>query len=69
MPEEYPAPVPRILDSIDNLGEHNIFDLWHQAVTNYTSRKLTKASDMLPALAGLARVIRKYIDGEYIAGL
>lgn len=69
MPEEHPKSSTRILDSIKGLDKHSIYNLWHQAVTDYTSRKLTREEDTLPALAGLARIVSKYIDGEYFAGL
>lgn len=59
----------RILDSITTLGNHDIYNLWHHTITNYTSRQLTKTEDTLPALSGLARIVGEYTRSEYVVGL
>jgi hypothetical protein len=59
----------RLLDSITTLTNHGIYNQWHHTVENYTSRQLTKAEDMLPALSGLARIVGEYTKSEYVVGL
>lgn len=43
--------------------------LWYRLLEDYSSRQLTKPSDKLPALSGLASVLGARIKGEYVAGL
>ncbi|KAF2497883.1 HET-domain-containing protein [Lophium mytilinum] len=43
--------------------------LWHQMVQRYSRLALTKRSDKLPAIAGLAREIGRCKPGKYLAGL
>ncbi|KAK8192030.1 heterokaryon incompatibility protein-domain-containing protein, partial [Phyllosticta capitalensis] len=43
---------------------------WHRAVSEYSTLALTKSSDRLPAIAGIARQMQKLRRGEdYFAGL
>jgi hypothetical protein len=42
---------------------------WYDMVRDYTRRKLTKSSDKLPALSGLARIVEKQTGDTYVAGL
>jgi hypothetical protein len=42
---------------------------WMQIVTDYTALSLTNASDIFPALSGIARVYATQTHDEYIAGL
>jgi hypothetical protein len=42
---------------------------WMQIVTDYTALSLTKASDIFPALSGIAKVYAAQTHDEYIAGL
>ncbi|KAI1407290.1 heterokaryon incompatibility protein-domain-containing protein [Hypoxylon sp. FL1857] len=42
---------------------------WNQIVKEYTSRQLTRQSDRLPALIGLARKFESITSGTYIAGM
>jgi hypothetical protein len=44
-------------------------DLWYQIVSDYTALSLTKASDVFPALSGIAKEFAKKIGGEYVAGM
>ncbi|KAI4861826.1 HET-domain-containing protein [Hypoxylon rubiginosum] len=51
-----------------------IYELWRTAVSSYSKRLLSRQSDKLMALAGLARVIIRsregnYGENEYLAGL
>lgn len=42
---------------------------WYDLIQNYGCRKLSKSSDKLPALAGLARRFQDQLGDEYCAGL
>jgi hypothetical protein len=42
---------------------------WMQIVSDYTTLSLTNASDIFPALSGIAKVYAGQADDEYIAGL
>ncbi|KAK4443654.1 hypothetical protein QBC34DRAFT_443203 [Podospora aff. communis PSN243] len=42
---------------------------WLQVVENYSARKLTVPTDVLPALAGAASVFQTRLKGSYLAGL
>ena len=44
-------------------------DLWDKLIDLYGTRKLTKDSDRLPALSGLAKRFRSWFKDEYVAGL
>jgi hypothetical protein len=46
-----------------------IYDQWYSLVENYTSRKLTKANDVFPALSGVVGEIVKLLADDYLAGL
>lgn len=43
--------------------------LWYHILSDYTKRELTKRSDKLPALSGLARIMEGQIGDRYMAGL
>jgi Heterokaryon incompatibility protein (HET) len=42
---------------------------WNDLVQDYSERKLTKESDKLPALSGLARLFQERYGDQYLAGL
>ncbi|KAK8248607.1 heterokaryon incompatibility protein-domain-containing protein [Phyllosticta capitalensis] len=45
-------------------------NLWHKAVEDYTSLRLTRESDRLPAIAGIAKQLQQTQgSGDYLAGL
>lgn len=44
-------------------------DDWSSLVWTYGSRKLSRPTDKLPALSGLAKIFQSRIQAEYIAGL
>ncbi|KAH7075155.1 hypothetical protein FB567DRAFT_610726 [Paraphoma chrysanthemicola] len=44
-------------------------DLWTGLVLEFTSRRLTQASDRLPAIAGLATLIQRHLKTRYLFGL
>ncbi|KAF2258407.1 HET-domain-containing protein, partial [Lojkania enalia] len=45
------------------------YDLWREIITQYSKRHLTKVSDTLPALAGLANDFNHVTGDKYFAGL
>jgi hypothetical protein len=44
-------------------------DVWWSLVSAYTGKLITKESDRLPALSGLAKALRSCLETEYLAGL
>ena len=44
-------------------------DVWRDAVKNYSSCNITKTSDKLPALAGMAQVMHSICKENYVAGM
>ena len=44
-------------------------DRWYRLVEDYKSRLLTKDTDMLPALSGIASEFGKHVQQKYLAGL
>jgi hypothetical protein len=61
-----PRPTHLGEDDISAPGNH---DPWIRLVEDYSSRKLTKSSDRLPAISGIARIIVQYTGDSYYAGL
>lgn len=47
----------------------NDYDLWNNLIATYGSRNLTKTTDKLPAMSGLATIFRDKLQAKYIAGL
>ncbi|CAM1505046.1 Fc.00g106830.m01.CDS01 [Cosmosporella sp. VM-42] len=52
-----------------NVSPSDLYYTWHQIVEEYTSRQLTRQSDRLPALIGLAKTFDRITGGTYIAGM
>ncbi|KAF2031505.1 hypothetical protein EK21DRAFT_88003 [Setomelanomma holmii] len=50
-------------------SERHFFEDWYEAVASYTDRELTKSSDKLPALAGLAQQMASLKHCTYVQGL
>ena len=50
-------------------GETPPLEQWRSFVKTFTRRKLTHATDRLPALMGIATAMSKRIEGRYLAGL
>lgn len=42
---------------------------WYSLLGSFGARKLTKPSDKLPAMSGLAQLVQKKANAEYVAGL
>ena len=45
------------------------YDRWFDIVSEYTTRRLTVGTDVLPALAGLAKAFQNMLNDKYAAGL
>jgi hypothetical protein len=43
--------------------------LWHRLVECYSSKEVTSAGDILPALSGIAKVLSRVRTGRFLAGL
>ncbi len=64
--EEFKEPKPR-KDSSKQLGlEHT---MWNSLLWSYGNRKLTKATDKLPAMSGIAKLLKSRLDAQYVAGI
>ncbi|CAJ0551484.1 Ff.00g114140.m01.CDS01 [Fusarium sp. VM40] len=50
-------------------ASHVAFRFWLKTVENYSQRSLTRVSDKLPAIAGVADIIQRITGSEYLAGL
>lgn len=59
----YGLTLPHILDPKQSLKK------WYKLVEDYTTRQLTNASDRLPAISGIARIIAERFGWEYVAGM
>lgn len=55
------------LDSVFDATD--AFAVWHRVVNEYSRRRLTFASDKLPALAGIASKLSSISGSRYLAGL
>jgi len=52
---------------LDSEQERRVHDLWRNVLRIYAGRLLTKQSDKLPALAGMAAFVHSITDDEYLA--
>lgn len=57
-----------LYDFLDVASWNCRYDIWYDLVTSYTDRHLTKSSDKLPAIAGLAAAIHEIAQDSYLAG-
>lgn len=57
-----------LYDFLDVASRNCRYKLWYDLVTSYTGRNLTKSSDKLPAIAGLAAAIHEIAQDSYFAG-
>lgn len=53
----------------DRRARNSIYRGWYNIVRDYSHRKLTKPSDRLPAIGGIAETISKDFGSSYVAGL
>lgn len=59
---------PYSLSSIE--GEKDpVYKRWYEVVHDYSSRNMTKATDKLPALSGVASLVADCTNDQYLAGL
>lgn len=69
----YNSLIPSLMPTFKSIlreSQHSTeIELWYHLLEDYSFRQLTKPSDKLPALSGLARVLGACIKGEYVAGL
>jgi hypothetical protein len=49
--------------------EDGAFALWYRIVKRYTQRSLTRSSDKLPAISGVAAMVEKLTGSRYFAGI
>jgi hypothetical protein len=52
-----------------DLSGEKLFRRWHYIVTEYSSRDLTKQTDIFPALIGLAKKFNSISKATYVAGM
>lgn len=57
-----------LYDFLDVASRNCRYKIWYDLVTSYTGRLLTKSSDKLPAIAGLAAAIHEIAQDSYFAG-
>lgn len=57
-----------LYDFLDVASRNCRYKIWYDLVESYTGRDLTKSSDKLPAIAGLAAVIHQISQDSYLAG-
>ncbi|KAL1854335.1 hypothetical protein Daus18300_011521 [Diaporthe australafricana] len=57
-----------LYDFLDVASRHCRYQIWYDLVASYTGRLLTKSSDKLPAIAGLAATIHEISQDSYFAG-
>ncbi|QIW97118.1 hypothetical protein AMS68_002636 [Peltaster fructicola] len=60
--------VPKDFMQPDTSVEHALAR-WYDVVHNFVSRSLSRESDKLPALSGIARCVQRCLQAEYYAGL
>ncbi|KAK0646885.1 heterokaryon incompatibility protein-domain-containing protein [Cercophora newfieldiana] len=52
------------------MSEKNpLYSAWFYLIREYSGADLTRASDKLPAISGLAKIFQRKLDDEYLAGL
>ncbi|KAE9375285.1 HET-domain-containing protein [Stipitochalara longipes BDJ] len=54
--------------SMSRKFETTIYRTWHSIIFAYVNRRLTKQTDKLPALMGMARIIHELTGDIYVAG-
>lgn len=57
-----------LYDFLEVASRHCRYQIWYDLVTSYTGRDLTKSSDKLPAIAGLAATIHEITQDSCFAG-
>lgn len=63
-------PSHELQTSPDSLSDYKAdLRLWYGLVRAYGRRELSKATDKMPAISGLARLFHRRLGGDYVAGL
>lgn len=62
-------PFRKLLSEDGNPHPASLLQVWTKSVQVVTQRKLTVATDRLPAVSGLARFVRDHLDSGYQAGM
>ncbi|KAH8780156.1 heterokaryon incompatibility protein-domain-containing protein, partial [Diaporthe sp. PMI_573] len=57
-----------LYDFLDVASRNCRYKIWYDLVSSYSGRYLTKSSDKLPAIAGLAATIHEIAQDSYLAG-
>ena len=65
IPGSHPPAMPNTIYDVGN----NIYGQWYQIVALYAKLKLTKQTDKLPAIAGIAQQIQSRTGDTYLSGL
>lgn len=60
--------IHRSLNTTRKKIETKIYRTWHSVIFAYVNRRLTKQTDKLPALMGMARIIHELTGDTYVAG-
>jgi hypothetical protein len=63
----YPEAKPLWYEALD--PRRRYFEDWYSVVEHYSTRNLTKPTDKLPALSGLAKIMQRLYGCTYLAGL
>ena len=58
---------PNFENSIDN--KDKVCYVWETVVESYSKRSLTRESDKLVAIGGIAKELQRFLQDEYLAGL
>jgi hypothetical protein len=62
-----------IFPSSDSVDKHQLLNDWYMVLQEFTKRFLTKSTDKLPALSGVAKVVHRAFSSDasisYLAGL
>jgi hypothetical protein len=59
----------RVLDGREGSWKGGIFNAWHYMTQDYSSMLLTKDTDKLGALSGMAKEVQRSLASNYIAGI
>jgi hypothetical protein len=69
--EELEHEMMQVLASLgsDGMSLRDCMNIWYSIVEQYTSRRLTRATDILVAISGVAKDVQKRTGHDYIYGL
>jgi len=68
--DEVKEPVDEEPESRRNSSKQDLeHTMWKNLLWYYGQRKLTKATDKLPAMSGIAKLLKSRLEAQYVAGL